>query len=56
MRQEDQLWNMDDQEYVHFIFDYAWCMMLPSWMMLLGVDANEIVAEIGPCDDVNVLN
>eukprot|EP00578_Thalassiosira_sp_NH16_P017000 CAMPEP_0181127402 /NCGR_PEP_ID=MMETSP1071-20121207/28181_1 /TAXON_ID=35127 /ORGANISM="Thalassiosira sp., Strain NH16" /LENGTH=193 /DNA_ID=CAMNT_0023213143 /DNA_START=31 /DNA_END=609 /DNA_ORIENTATION=- len=57
MRHEDQLWNMDDRGYVHSIFDYGRCMMVPSSsMMISGGLANEIAVEIGPCDDADALN
>ena len=51
MEQMDQLWSMDDEVYIHSIFDYERCMMVPS-SGISGDDAGSYVeapVEIGPC-------
>ena len=58
MEQMDQLWSMDSLGYIHSIFDYERCMMIPS-SSVDGADANavnEVPVEIGPCDDTTALN
>jgi len=58
MEQMDQLWSMDTSGYIHSIYDYDRCMMIPS-SSIPSTDTrsvNEVPVEIGPCNDVNALN
>jgi len=57
MEQMDQLWSMDTSGYIHSIYDYDRCMMVPSSSIPADTrSVNEVPVEIGPCNDVNALN
>lgn len=58
MEQMDQLWSMDTSGYIHSIYDYDRCMMIPL-SSIPSTDTrsvSEVPVEIGPCNDVNALN
>jgi len=62
MKQMDQLWSIDSQGYVHSIFDYERCMMVPSEGVVTGSDSDiflnveEAPVEIGPCNNPLAFN
>lgn len=59
MRQEDQLWRMDDRGHVQSVFDPDRCMTIPFDSVPSDADedgVDEVPVEVGPCDDGAALN